>query len=160
MTSTAMDNHHLLMGKSTIPMVILHSKLFVMTRLGKPHQIPWKNHHFPMVFLWFSTISSVNSLPNPSFSPSIRWISASTPGARGPLSFRLKWLATWIPGTRRAAWAIPSLVGGRDSYPSEKDEDSSIGMRKFPRDGKHKTCSKPPTSSGCGYNTLTLKPWP
>ena len=30
-----------------------------ITRLGKSHKIPW-NHHFPMVFLWFSDISWVN----------------------------------------------------------------------------------------------------
>ena len=49
-------------GKNiTISMVIFHSKLLVITRLGKSQRIPL-NHHFPMVFLWFSPAPNVTRL--------------------------------------------------------------------------------------------------
>ena len=47
------------MAKLTISMVIFHSyESHTVTRRYQPHQIPF-NHHFPMVFLWFSEFPMV-----------------------------------------------------------------------------------------------------
>ena len=35
-----------------------------ITRLGKSHQIPWKTHHFPMVFQWFSQPINTSGCPH------------------------------------------------------------------------------------------------